>query len=431
MAEFKDILEARYMTFSSPPTTNDALQLTSSVLDLIQSIEQRKRKRKANDERVFREAVGLILGDLLLGFEQEENEWSYHELSAAAFSEAPIGYDNFKITKKLMETLGLIEVVLGRNHRPIVWDIGQKGTFIAGKATRFKPTDKLIQLAEDNGIIEDSIHKHFITHLPRKVIEVRGANKGKLKGRKMKMPKTEQYKELEQQVLSINQFLSTFTYEAMSFGGLRRIFNEGDAPNFDFDRGGRLNHADGGGYIRMPKEKRGFIKIDGENVVEVDINATYISIMHGIKQQPLPNREDIYAIGNIPREVVKIWFAISFGLGRFPRQWLPKSLQELKEKCPEYEPWMTARRVEKVVLEYFPFMADLPSEDIGWSKLMYMESEIVIGTMLELMNEHNAPALPVYDCVIVRKSDQELAMRILSKHFHKQTGLVPKLKVKQ
>ena len=67
MAEFKDILEARYMTFSSPPTTNDALQLTSSVLDLIQSIEQRKRKRKANDEKAFREAIGLILGDLLLG----------------------------------------------------------------------------------------------------------------------------------------------------------------------------------------------------------------------------------------------------------------------------------------------------------------------------------------------------------------------------
>ncbi len=91
---------------------------------------------------------------------------------------------------------------------------------------------------------------------------------------------------------------------------------------------------------------------------------------------------------------------------------------------------MTVRKVEKVVLEYFPFMADLPSEDIGWSKLMYLESEIVIGTMLELMNEHNAPALPVYDCVIVRKSDQELAMRIPSKHFYQQRGLVPQLKVK-
>ena len=91
---------------------------------------------------------------------------------------------------------------------------------------------------------------------------------------------------------------------------------------------------------------------------------------------------------------------------------------------------MTTRKVEKVVLEYFPFMTNIPSEDIGWSKLMYMESEIVIGTMLELMNEHNAPALPVYDCVIVRRSDQELAMKILSEQFHKQTGLVPKLKVK-
>ena len=99
------------------------------------------------------------------------------------------------------------------------------------------------------------------------------------------------------------------------------------------------------------------------------------------------------------------------------------------EKCPEYKPWMTARTVEKVVLEYFPFMADLPSEDIGWSKLMHLESEIVIGTMLELMNEHNAPALPLHDCVIVRKSDQESAMRILSEQFQKQTGLVPKLKV--
>lgn len=61
------------------------------------------------------------------------------------------------------------------------------------------------------------------------------------------------------------------------------------------------------------------MKIDGEDVVEVDINATYISIMHGIKQQPLPTREDIYAIGDLPREVVKMWFTICFGFGGFPK----------------------------------------------------------------------------------------------------------------
>ena len=53
----------------------------------------------------------------------------------------------------------------------------------------------------------------------------------------------------------------------------------------------------------------------------------------------------------------------------------------------------------------------------------------MIGTMLQLMNELNDPELTVYDCGIVRKSDQELAMRTLPEQFHKQTGLVPKFKV--
>ena len=91
---------------------------------------------------------------------------------------------------------------------------------------------------------------------------------------------------------------------------------------------------------------------------------------------------------------------------------------------------MTAKVVEKAVLEYFPFMADWSSGDIGWSNRMFIESDIILGTMLELMNDHKLPSLPVHDCIIVRKSDQELAMRILSEHFHKQTGLVPKLKIK-
>ena len=84
---------------------------------------------------------------------------------------------------------------------------------------------------------------------------------------------------------------------------------------------------------------------------------------------------------------------------------------------------MTAKVVEKAVLEYFPFMADWSSGDIGWSNLMFIESQIIISTILELMNDHNIPSLPVHDCIIVQKSDQELAMRILSEQFYKQTVL--------
>ena len=62
---------------------------------------------------------------------------------------------------------------------------------------------------------------------------------------------------------------------------------------------------------------------------------------------------------------------------------------------------------------------------------MFIESDIILGTMLELIGDHNIPSLPVHDCIIVRKSDQELAMRLLSEQFNKKTELVPKLKVKQ
>ena len=75
-------------------------------------------------------------------------------------------------------------------------------------------------------------------------------------------------------------------------------------------------------------------------------------------------------------------------------------------------------------------MADWSLGDICWSNLMFIESEIIISTMLEFMNDHNIPSLLVHDFIVVRKSDQELAMRIISEQFYKQTGEAPKLKVK-
>ena len=77
--------------------------------------------------------------------------------------------------------------------------------------------------------------------------------------------------------------------------------------------------SDGQGYIGMPKAKRSLIKITGESIVKIDINAFNLTIMHELKQQPFPNKEDIYAIGDLPREVVKKWFAISFGVKKFHR----------------------------------------------------------------------------------------------------------------
>ena len=91
---------------------------------------------------------------------------------------------------------------------------------------------------------------------------------------------------------------------------------------------------------------------------------------------------------------------------------------------------MTAPAVQRVVLEHFPIMRDWPDAGVRWSKLMFIESEIIIGTMLELMETYNAPSFPVHDSLIVRKSDQDLAMKVLTKQFKAKAGIMPRLKVK-
>ena len=76
-------------------------------------------------------------------------------------------------------------------------------------------------------------------------------------------------------------------------------------------------------------------------------------------------------------------------------------------------------------------MRDWSKQEVRWSNLMFIESEVIISTMQELMLKHQVPSLPVHDCIIVRKSDQELRMKVLSKQFRKIVGIEPRLKVKQ
>ena len=145
----------------------------------------------------------------------------------------------------------------------------------------------------------------------------------------------------------------------------------------------------------------------------------------------MPEAEDIYAIGGLPREVVKKWFSITLGSETFHTKWLKGNVQELKEAGVAYKSWMTVKAVEKVVLEHFPLMRDWPKQEVGWSNLMFTESEVIISTMQELMLNHQVRSLPVHDCIIVRKSDQELAMRVLCEQFKIIVGVDPRLKVKQ
>jgi hypothetical protein len=54
---------------------------------------------------------------------------------------------------------------------------------------------------------------------------------------------------------------------------------------------------------------------------------------------------------------------------------------------------------------------------LSWANLMWIESEIMIKTMLDLMRDHSVPSLSVHDSLIVPASKADLAAGRISLRF--------------
>jgi len=440
VVDYDYLKHATYMSLSYTPKTDQAKAFAASIATQLKTNQTRQRKLKEQDELQFDRAVSLILGDLLLAHdegtrntaEKSNNGLSYHPMSSNYFTDLIVGYEMFHNVVHGLEELGLIAIYDGKNSRPIDWGEGMKKTYFGGLATRFKPLQPLIDNSKEYGLSEEAFHEHFHIVMPSNVVEVRASKEaGGKRGKKMKLSSFPRSQQIINNITAINDFLSTFTYEGMVFTGLRRLFNEGDRDNFDFNLGGRLYPSGSLGYMGINSQERSSITINEEAIVEIDINASYLTILHALKGIAMPEAEDMYAIGGLPREVVKKWFSITLGSDAFHTRWLKGNVAELKEAGVAHKSWMTVKAVEKVVLEHFPLMRDWPKQEVRWSNLMFIESEVVISTMQELMVKHQVPSLPVHDCIIVRKSDKELAMSVLSEQFKIIVGIEPRLKVKQ
>ena len=439
VVDYDYLKHATYMSLSYSPKTDQANAFAANIATLLKVNQTRQRKLKEQDELQFDRTVALILGDLLLAHdegirntgEKSNNGLSYHPMSANYFTDLIVGYEMFYRVVHGLNGLGLVEIYDGKNSRPIDWGEGMK-TYFGGLATRFKPLHPLVMKAAEHGMSEEAFHEHFHIVMPTNVVEVRASKEpGGKRGKKMKLSSFPRSQQIINDITAINGFLSTFTYEGMVFTGLRRLFNEGDRSKFDFNLGGRLYPSGSLGYMGMNSLERASITINEEAIVEIDINASYLTILHALKGIAMPKAEDIYTIGGLPREVVKKWITITLGADNFHPKWLKGNIREFQEIGAGYEASMTAKAVEKVVLEHFPLMRDWPKQEVRWSNLMFIESEVIISTMQELMLKHQVPSLPVHDCIIVRKSDQELGMSVLLDQFRKIVGIEPRLKVKQ
>jgi hypothetical protein len=260
------------------------------------------------------------------------------------------------------------------------------------KATRFRATQSLLDIAERHHLRASDFHQHFLIPLPSNPLQLRAASKRnqygqKISGKLLRYEETARTQKLQDQVKRLNEFLDGFDLKGGVHRGYIRVFNDGDVPAFSWNMGGRLYSYGEFNYQQMDRQERLRMTIAGASVCEIDIRASYLTIFHARFGQQLDAARDPYdvpGLGPEARGVVKMWITTSFGnnapITRWPRDLVEKYREDTGANLGER---YSASKIGEKVMRAFPLLArlcdDKADHECGWAQLMYLESEAMLA----------------------------------------------------
>jgi hypothetical protein len=433
--DWTSIDDVHLMGLGYGPKTPTAVAFCYALGNTLAGLEKhRKNQRRGNRKKAFNKTAGAIVADLLKAAQHEHRRWSYRVLNAKSFTDSPVSYSDFTNVLKAAEAGDLIERH-GGPYQPYEFPGGVAGI---GKATGFRVKPRLITLAADHGITPNNIEEHFEQRLPKlppKPLVLKGSSTRvchvKFKGQSISFQRTALTDQIERDVKEINEFLSRHEIAGGIHRGYRRVFNQGDRDAYRWNKGGRLYSIGDDSYQTLKKEQRLQMKLDGEAVVEIDIRASYLTLLHGLKSVPFDAaRRDLYRIKGLPRSVAKAWVTMTLRHTGFHRAWSKQTVDDLRANGKTIDvKQYPVKQIAPLVLKALPILKDWPSQAVSSFDLMYKESEAVIGTMLELINEHDRPSLSVHDGIIVPMRGMEDACSILQRRYKEVSGIAPSLSV--
>ena len=170
-----------------------------------------------------------------------------------------------------------------------------------------------------------------------------------------------------------------------------------------------------GNYQRMSEAERLRITINDEPVVEADVRASHLSIMHGLLGLPLPDA-DPYEFPGVQRSVAKAWITATLGKGSPVKRWAVRAVKDAPELLD-----LDPKQVGEVICGRYPFLRR-PAEAVadaaglrGLAKigtparllthrLMAIEAQALTGAMRYLRDARGVLALPMHDGLLVPRS---------------------------
>jgi hypothetical protein len=195
---------------------------------------------------------------------------------------------------------------------------------------------------------------------------------------------------------------------------LRRFFNVPSWMPQDtirFDLGGRLY---GGWWQNLKEERRVFIEISGEQIVDLDFKSMFAQLAYVRAGKPMPPGDSYTLPGfedfreGVKRTLIAMLFRQK-PLKRVPRE----SSKLLPAGC-------TGKQIRAAILARHPGLGSVVETGIGF-ELMFFESQILIAILLRLI-DRGIVALPMHDGLMVAQSKADTAERVMGDVAEELTG---------
>lgn len=390
------------------------------------------KRGRPKDNSGRAKALAAIVGSILLGAAKDRKRLFWLPLSVGSFSGAAHSYRSTKDALAWLQERGWIKLKRkGHFNRENYFD-KDGAPPNRGEVTRWTATTRLFTFAERHGVTPEDAREHYGVALPKRVLELRSPRRydgpKKVKGRLVKIVWTSEAERIASEVKEINQFLSEFEIGGAVWEGFKRCFNEcKDPATYKWNKGGRLTSIGSDSYQSQPKEIRRGITFDGKLSVEIDVRASHLTILYGLRGVALDPELDPYEVEGIPRDIAKAWLTVAIGAGTFPSRWPSENKEEFENanQGQQLQSVYPIRTVEAAFLKRHPILKDWPKSKVSCFDLMYIESQAIIRTMQHLMCVYRIPSLPVHDSLIVPKAAKARAIEFLRQHFKYEAGIEP------
>lgn len=420
----QSLKKAREGQFLYTAYSSQSVLFREEVVRLSPPTKAAKRARKPEEQQTFDASLDAFLADLIKASAHIDALGHFYRSSKKegfSDSECKVTARHFITIRDCLVEHGFMEKTKGYNE----------GDGWVGRARRYRATPKLLNLANEYGITAKTVRYHYAQpYFPESLKRLPPLMLKSSKKHRMPLNGSSKEKRLADQVIALRQGINNHTYNLETHPVLYRIFSKADHPDFNYDQGGRLY----GSYQNLSQAERSQITIDGEATKEIDLKASHLTILHARCGYQLP-KGDPYYVEGVPRSLVKGLITAMMGLGKANLAQWPKELRvslqsgellggpELSDE--ELNRLYPFKELKVKVLSALPVLLKLKSDKLDWGWLQYIESEVIIATMNELLHVKGIGVLPVHDSIIVPASAHNVATDVLTRHFRNLIGVKP------